>query len=101
MGDLSSIVSGISAAVDVAGDPYLPEIICRVQQLHSIRSHQPIQVCQDTPLGIPGGVGLGRLVLPLRAFVFAEANPWVYPVGIAVLIGLPVLIGYELGKGSK
>jgi hypothetical protein len=99
MGDaLSTIISGIGSALDVAGDPYLPEIICRVQELHAIKSNLPRPLCPSTPLGLPGGVGLGRVVLPLRAFVFAEANPWAYAVAAAAIVGVPMWIGYELGR---
>jgi len=99
--DLQSIENALGAGVSVADDPYFNEVLCRIGQLHAIRTHAAVPVCQDTPLGLPGGVGLERVILPLRAFVFAEANPWAYVVGAAVLFGVPMLIGYQLGRGSR
>ena len=102
MGDLASVVSSIEnsigAGLDVASDPYLPEIVCHIGQLNQIKTGQTVQNCQELPPGLPGGVGLDRAVVPLRWFVYAQQNPWVYPLAIAVVLGLPMLIGYELGK---
>ncbi|HEY4266748.1 MAG TPA: hypothetical protein VGM94_01020 [Galbitalea sp.] len=102
MGDLSSVISSIEnsigAGLDIASDPYLPEVLCHVGQLHAIQGGQPVPNCPETPDGLPGGVGLNRAVYPLRWYVYAQQNPWVYPLAAAVIIGLPMLIGYELGK---
>lgn len=96
-GLVDTIVKGATVAVDVASDPYMPEVLCRVQQLHQINAHQPVSACANTPMGIGGGVGLERAIRPLRAFVYAEQHKWVYVVAIAALVGIPFLIGYELG----
>lgn len=98
MGDLAG---AIGTAIDVAGDPYLPEVICRVQQLKNIDHGEPVTVCAETPDGVAGGVGLRNAMAPLRAYVFAQQNKWVYPVAVAAILGIPLLLGYELGKGSK
>jgi hypothetical protein len=38
-------------------------------------------------------------VLPvLRGYVYAQQNKWVYPVLVAAVIGLPMWVGYELGR---
>jgi len=97
MGDIAST---ISTALDVAADPYLPEVVCRVQQLTQIDHGQAVQICADTPDNVVGGVGISRAIPALRAYVYAQQNPWVYPAVIAAVIGLPLLIGYELGKGK-
>lgn len=102
LGDLSSVLTTIENAVgaglDVASDPYLPEVICRIGQLHAIKGNQPVPPCATTPPGLPGGVGLDKAMYPLRAYVYAEQNPWVYPLAALVIFGLPMFIGYELGK---
>lgn len=95
---ISSASGAVGAALNVAGDPYLPEVICRVSQLHAIKAGQSPPACADTPPGLPGGVGLDKAIFPLRMFVYAEQHPWVYPLAAAVLIGLPMWIGYELGS---
>jgi hypothetical protein len=96
MGDIGST---IATAIDVATDPYMPEIICRIQQLQQVGRNQPAQVCTDTPNTVTGGVGIANAMPVLRAYVYAQQNPWVYPVAIAAILGLPIWIGYELGKG--
>lgn len=99
MGDLAST---LATAADVAGDPYLPEVICRIQQLKNIDHGEAVTVCAETPAGIVGGgVGLHNAMIPLRAYVYAQQNPWAYFVAAAVVLGLPMWIGYELGKGNS
>jgi hypothetical protein len=34
----------------------------------------------------------------LRGYVYAQQNQWVYPVAVLAAIGLPMWIGYELGR---
>lgn len=97
LGDLASI---ITTAANVAEDPYLPEVICHADQLVAIEHQKPVPACQEIPAGLVGGAGLRKLVVPLRYLVYAEQNPWVYPVAIAAVLGLPFLLGYALGKDS-
>ena len=105
LGDASSVVSkvvsGVQTAVDVSADPYLSETICRVQQLIAIENNRPVPICNETPSGLVGGIGLRRAMPILRGYVYAQQHPWVYPVAGAVAVGIPVLIGYLLGKGSR
>lgn len=98
MGDISSV---IGTALDVASDPYLSEVVCHVAQLKNIDHGEPVGICTQVPDGAPGGVGLRNAIGPLRAYVYAQQNKWVYPVALAVAIGLPMWIGYELGKGPR
>jgi hypothetical protein len=98
MGDISSV---IGTALDVASDPYLSEVVCRVGQLKNIDHGETVGVCAETPEGTAGGVGLRNAIVPLRAYVYAQQNKWVYPVALAVAIGIPMWIGYELGRGPR
>jgi len=97
MGDIGNT---IATAIDVASDPYLPEIICRIQQLKQIGGNQPVQICADTPNTVTGGFGISNAKPVLRGYVYAQQNPWVYPVAILALLGIPLGLGYELGKGG-
>jgi hypothetical protein len=97
MGDLSST---LSTALDVASDPYMPELVCRVQQLMQIDRHQPVQICPETPEMAGGSASISRITSAMRAYAFAQQNSWVYPVAIAAIIGLPLWIGYTMGKGK-
>jgi hypothetical protein len=98
MGDLASI---LTTASDVVNDPYLPEVLCRIQQLKAIDRGEPVTICVEAPEGIAGGVGLRNAMTPLRAYVYAQQNKWVYPLAVAAILGIPMWVGYELGKGSK
>lgn len=96
MGDLESLVI---AGINIANDPYLNEVICRARQLQAVKAKTAVPVCPNTAPGIPGGIGLERAVVPMRAYVYAEEHKWVYLLAGVGIIGLPLLIGYELGKG--
>jgi hypothetical protein len=99
---LSGVLDTIGIAADVASDPYFPELVCRVQQLKAIDHGQPPNSCAYTiDDGSGNGVGLRRGMPGLRAYVYAQENPWVYPLVLAGVVGLPLLIGYTIGKGSK
>lgn len=105
LGDLASTItnlaSGIGIAADLATDPYLPETVCRVGQLSVIRKGGKPGVCANTAMNLSGGVGLRKMVKPLRAYVYAEQHRWVYLLAVAGIVGVPLFIGYTLGKGGR
>ena len=102
LGDVGTTIAGIfSGAVNTAEDPYLPEVVCRFQQLTAINNHQAVPACNNTPDGLPGGVGLKDIVGPLRAYVYAKQNPWVFPAAIVAIFGVPFLLGYNVGRGRS
>ncbi len=93
--------SATSVATNIAKvvtDPALPEVLSLIMQI------------KDTiPAAAPGsivvgpaspGVGLSRAVVPLEAILYARKNPWVVPVGVAALFGLPILLGFVMGRAS-
>jgi hypothetical protein len=95
MGDVSSI---LSTGLNIAGDLYSQELVCQIQALQSIAHGGSQSVCPQTPDGTLDPAGIGNLVKGLRYYVYAQANPWVYPVAIAAVLGIPFLLGYSLGK---
>ncbi len=97
MGDLAST---IATAADIASDPYLQEVICRIGQLKQIDRGEAVGVCSRTAAGVPGGVGLRNAVPVLRGYVYAQQHKWVYPLAAAAIIGVPLWIGYHLGRGT-
>ena len=46
-------------------------------------------------------LGLKKVAKPLRAYVWYRKNPWILPVGIAAVIGIPFALGYAFGKRTK
>jgi hypothetical protein len=96
-----SAAEAVAAVSDMARaltDPYLPETICRVKQLYNVRTGKAVVACAKTPTGKTGGIGMSKAIPPLRGVVYAEQHPWVYPVGAAVAVGVPFLLGYLFGK---
>lgn len=109
LGDFSSAIEGLfsnvtnaaGAALSFSQDPYLPEVACRFEQLAAVNGGHAPGGCSETAPGLPGGVGLGKVVTPLRWYVYAQQHKWVYPVAIAAIIGIPMALGYSLGSGSR
>lgn len=101
MGDVSSVLaSAVQYAPTVAeiiSDPYLPEAACRVDQIYQARAGVPLKVCTPTPAATPTTL-IGRAIVPLQYVAYAEQNKWVYPATVALILGLPFLIGYSLGR---
>jgi hypothetical protein len=98
---LGSIAGTVTTALDVSLDPYLPETICRVGQLAAVENRRPVPPCNTTAPGLPGGIGLRNAMVPLRGYVYLQQHKWAYPLVVAAAVGLPMYIGYLLGKGSR
>ena len=102
LGDLTSSIEGVlGTGVNVVSDPYFNETLCHIGQLHAISTGAAVTDCAVTPAGLPGGVGLEAAQTPLRFYVYAKQNIWVLPLVVAGILGLPFLLGYEVGKDSK
>ena len=105
--------SAIGTAIGGAADPYLPEMLCRVTQLQALGKGRtplqtlfgkkptvPIPACVTTPPG-KGGIGLERAIKPMRALVYVNKNPATVWLGLTALLGVPMLIGYAIGKKAR
>lgn len=105
--------SAVGAAIGGAADPYLPEVMCRIAQLQALGKGRtplqamfgkkptvPVPACVTTPPG-RGGIGLERAVKPLRTLVYVNKNPITVWLGLTALIGVPMLVGYMIGKGNR
>src|SRR5512139_1857099 len=105
--------SAIGTAVGGATDPYLPEVICRISQLQALAKNRtplqalmgkkptvPVPSCTSTPMG-KGGIGLERAVKPLRGLVYVNQHPMAAWLGVTAILGVPLLVGYMLGKRSR
>lgn len=92
-GTVTDITSAIASVVQ---DPCLLEVARTVNKLSDV-------VSPPGPAGAPTkitkGIGLCSAVRPLRAVTYIAERPWIVPVGITVLFGGLIGIGYMLGRG--
>ena len=101
MSTIAAATSAIGVATDLAQDPYLSETVCRVGQVRDTNAGRKPSTCVKQRDGLPGGVGLRKLIKPLRAYSYAEQHKWTYAAAVAGVLGVPLLIGYALGKGGR
>ncbi len=100
MGDVvSEIENAVTTALSAVSDPYLGEVMCHIGQLQQVKSGQVPTPCTEVPYGQPGGIGVDNVAVALRGYVYAQENPWVVPVAIAAVVGIPFFLGYMMGKG--
>lgn len=98
---VAEVTDALSSMARALTDPYLPETVCRAKQIYAIRTGQPVPQCPKTKPNLPGGIGLRKAMVPVRSFAYAEQHTWVYPVSVAVALGVPFLLGYLIGKKNK
>lgn len=110
MDSLVDIAKGAAGSVD----PYLPEALCRVDQIRALRKNRgfvaavfgkpptvEVPRCQVTPPGLTGGVGVGGAIRPLRGAAYVYEHPTVVAIGIVAVIAVPYLLGYIHGRTTR
>ena len=88
----------------LAGDPALPTVVDLVKQLYALEASRPGGPPAPKPTGpvnYKAGIGLSAAVGPLKAILYVRKNPWVVPAAVAGILGLPLLLGFTLGRASK
>jgi len=103
----------VGAVIGGVADPYIPEILCRVSQLNALTTNRtPLQAmfgkkptvavpsCASPPLGA-NTVGIGRAIRPLRALVYVNRHPTTAWLGLTALLGIPMLVGYMIGRKTR
>lgn len=92
MGDVvSNVVNAATAVSNVVRDPYLPETTQLLMRLHQLE-----QPKTGTSAPAVQGIGLNRVVGPLRLYVKARENPFVLAAAVAGIF----LVPYWIGKTS-
>jgi hypothetical protein len=90
MGTTHALEAGaIPAATEVLRDPALPEVIRQVTVIKST----------EKAGGGGPGIGLSNVVGPLKVYAATRLHPWLIPVGVVVLLGVPFLIGRATKRG--
>lgn len=103
-GDVEAVLDASKAALMVADDPHLSEVVCHVYRLAKIeQGKDPGPDCPRIPTNTaPGrGIGLRYAVVPVRATVKLREHPYMSIAAAGgILLGL-VAFGYALGLRSK
>jgi len=79
-----------TAAYDILTDPALPQVADLVNKIKATE-----------PPGKPGqkaGVGLKRLVPPLKMYLAYRKNPALGMMALVAVLAIPFTLGYILGK---
>ncbi len=86
----------LSSGANVLQDPALPAVVGLVAELKSIEVSKGVPGAASQP-----GIGLRAAVSPLSLFVVHKKNPWLAPVAVLAILGIPFFVGYNLGKSRK
>lgn len=99
-GVMDTLGKSFSAASKVIEDPYLPEVADLVLELHALE--QPKAKPGKPPSAPVKGVGLSRVVKPLRFYVgLRRKGSWVVPAILAGTVGLIFATGYLTGRKKR
>lgn len=78
------------AVTTIVTDPALPRIVGYVLELNRLEQKPGGPTIE--------GIGLSNIERPLKMYVWSRKNKWSVPVAIGVLLGIPFLLGYAIGK---
>lgn len=109
LGDTWDTVKSLSVGID----PYLPEALCRVDQIRALHKDRtalqaffgkpptvPVPNCIAMPPG-QKGIGVEKALAPLRAAAYVYQNPMVVWAGLTAVLMIPFAAGYFVGKRSR
>jgi hypothetical protein len=109
LGDTWDTVKSMSGAVD----PYLPEALCRIDQIRALRKGRtalqtffgksptvPVPDCYSLAPG-QGGIGVEAAIKPLRAAVYVYQHPIIVWLGLTAVLAVPFIAGYVVGRSKK
>lgn len=83
--------TALSTAKTILDDPALPKVASIVVELHNLEP--------PGPGGLPApGIGLNKLVVPLKAYIYTRRHKWAFPLAVFVGLGVPFLLGYAAGR---
>lgn len=84
------------AAINVVSDPCLGDIAGLLNRLHALESDPN---APSTPVTPSLGIGLCKVVTPLKTVVYLRENPILGVAAVVGFLGVFVGIGYKIGKG--
>lgn len=92
---VSGVTTVLNAVTAITTDPALPTVANLVMELRSLEAKG------DTTVSTQPGIGLKRIVTPLRYYVTYRRNPILGYAAVAAILGLPFLLGYKMGKRKR
>jgi hypothetical protein len=99
------VTTATMAALRVVEDPFLGETACEVMRLSNLkRTGSPGPPCPRTDpryRGSAKGVGLEKLVGPLRTYIGHRERPWALPALVGGAVLLIFYAGYGVGRGRR
>lgn len=94
-------------------DPYLPEALCRVDQIRALRKNRgfissvfgkkatvEVPQCYEMPPD-QNGIGVEGSLRPLRSAVYVYKHPTLVALGILSVFTVPFLVGYAYGRKRR
>jgi hypothetical protein len=98
-GVAGTVESAATVALRVADDPALPTVVSLVQEIKSLSSGGGA----STPSGASTerGVGLSRIVTPLRGFVAYRKHPWIVPAFVGGVFLTIFSLGVMTGRRRR
>ena len=96
-----------------AVDPYLPEALCRVDQIRALRKNRgflssmlgkkatvSVPECYPMPPGA-NGIGVEQALRPLRGAVYIYEHPTLVALGVLSVFAVPFFVGYAYGRSRR
>jgi hypothetical protein len=86
------------AALNVATDPCLGVIADQLNQLHEseVEAAGPDATVPETL-----GIGLCKVVTPLKVVIWAKKNPWIFAVLAGGVVATIYTVGYRSGRRKR
>ena len=83
------------SVLNVASDPCLFVVADQINQLHEAEA---AAAGPSAPVQATLGIGLCKIVTPLKAVVWAKKNPWVFAVVAGGIVAGIFGVGYKYGR---
>ncbi len=102
LGNLFETIGSTADAVRyIIEDPALPKITGLIIELQKIEQpRRTTTTTTPTPPRVPG-IGLNKLVTPLKGFVYIRRNPLAGYALLGGILSVPFPIGYLVGRRRK
>ena len=89
-----------NAILNVIEDPALPEVARILNRFHQLEQSAPKKPGSSAP-STTKGIGLKRVVGPMRALLWLRENPAALVAGAVAVVAVPALLGYAVGRKSR